>query len=598
MECLDDSTVHAWVRGSLATDGEVVRDHLDQCESCRDLVTTVVDSQWIGHHVGRYRIDELIGGGAMGEVFRAHDPDLGRDVAIKLVRSGGSERRLLREAQAMARLAHPSVIRVYDVGTVADKVFLAMELVAGTTLATWFEGDRGWRAVTAVMRDVGRGLAAAHERGLVHGDVKPENVLIADDGRVVVTDFGLARSGTPEPAGELGPEPALDRTATRGLAGTPAYMAPEQLVDGATATPASDQFSYCVTLFEGLYGRRPFAGNDLRELRDALVEGKLVVPARPKVPARIVRVLRRGLATDPQARFPSLAALVAELDAASRRRSLAIAIAVPAVALAVVATAWGMSSHASPCSDGDRQLAGVWDDAVRARVRGAFDAAHLPYAAVSFATVSSALDHHRGQWLDAYTETCTATRVHETQSGALLDIRMQCLRDRKHEVGALVDALVAGGAPAVRDSVAAANALSPVTDCSDLASLEEVERMPTDPARRAQIAAVATELAGCKAQLQTGDYRGSARCALAAVAGANATGYGPTIADAELAAGMSGVRLRTFDQANAAFTHALLAAEGSRDARARAEALIWLVAVAAELAAFAEGHQRVDHAAA
>ena len=170
MLCLDDRSVHAWVRGALDTDGEVVRSHLDECEACRDLVASMVDTQWIGERLTRYRIVEKVGGGAMGEVFRAHDPDLGRDVAIKLVRSGGSEQRLLREARAMAQLAHPNVIRVYDVGTVADKVFLAMELVAGSTLSAWFGQRRGWRAVLGAMRQAGAGLSAAHGAGLVHGD--------------------------------------------------------------------------------------------------------------------------------------------------------------------------------------------------------------------------------------------------------------------------------------------------------------------------------------------------------------------------------------------------------------------------------------------
>ena len=598
MVCLDDRAVHAWVRGTLDADVGIVRQHLDQCDSCRDLVTNIVETQWIGQSVGRYKIVEPIGGGAMGEVYRAHDPDLGRDVAIKLVRAGGSERRLLREAQAMARLTHANVIRVYDVGTFADKVFLAMELVTGSTLASWFNAQRGWRAVVTMMRQAGRGLFAAHEAGLVHGDFKPENVLVADDGRVLVTDFGLARSGATTEAPARSDNGALTQTMTRGSAGTPAYMAPEQFDEGAIATPASDQFSFCVTLYEGLFGARPFVGNDLVELYEALSAGKLAIPARPRVPTRVARTLRRGLATNANDRFPSLAELLDELDAASRRRNRSIALAVAGVGAAIAGTLWVTSARDNACEDGASQFAGAWDNTVRARLRAAFDASRLPYATTSFATVSAVLDRYSKEWIETYGETCAATHVRNEQSEALLDVRMQCLRQRRQQVTALVDALVGGGAPAIRDSVAAVSGLSPLRACADVASLQEVARLPVDPKRRKQVEAVGTELARCRALLATGNYRPAHECATAAAKAASDAGYGPTVAEAELVSGMASSRLYAWDDADASFTRALLAAETSRDSRTRAQAQVWLVAAAGERTDFGQGHKRIDHASA
>ena len=201
MTCLDDRAIHAWIGGALPeTQRDVVRTHLDSCDTCRDLVVSALEGQWIGQTAGRYRLLELIGAGAMGEVYRAEDPELGRNVAIKIVHPGGSQERLLREARVMAKLAHANAMRIYDVGMLGDRVFLAMELVQGGNLRAWFEKQPSASDVIATLRQAGAGLAAAHAAGLVHGDFKPDNVLVSDDGRVLVTDFGLARLLTDDDA--------------------------------------------------------------------------------------------------------------------------------------------------------------------------------------------------------------------------------------------------------------------------------------------------------------------------------------------------------------------------------------------------------------
>lgn len=594
MLCLDDTAVHAWVRGTLAVEREVVWEHLDQCSMCRELILTIGELDWTGQDVGRYRVVERIGSGAMGEVYRANDPDLHRDVAIKLVRSGGSEQRLLREARAMAQLAHPHVIRVYDVGTVADKLFLAMELVQGTTLAEWFRNQLGWRAVLRVMLQAGRGLAAAHAAGLVHGDFKPSNVLVADDGRVCVTDFGLARSSDPSPSNAPNGPTGEDAT---GVAGTPAYMAAEQFA-GAAATASSDQFGFCAALYEGLYGNRPFTGPDVTALRAAVAAGAPKFPPRPRVPGRLIRALRRGLAPDPAKRFASMTELLAELDRAARRRNRVVAAGTVGVVGLAAALAWTGAARGPHCDLGASELAGVWNETLRGQALGAFAGSRLPYALVSFAAASAALDHYAATWASAYDDTCAATRVRDVQSEALLDLRMECLRRRKQELGALAAELVAADPATVRGSVDAVGALRPVSACAEVASLQELERRPADPELRRKVAVAEHELAGCGAQLDSGRYRDAAGCATAMTAIANQLHYGPLVAEAELLDGKAATRLREWDRAEAALTRALLAAETSRDSRTRAQALTWLVAVAAERSTFAEGHEHLDQAAA
>ncbi|HEX3765940.1 MAG TPA: protein kinase [Kofleriaceae bacterium] len=277
--------------------------------------------------VGRYLIRDTLGAGAMGVVYRAHDPDLGRDVAIKLVRGEAahpsSHVRLLREAQAMAKLHHPNVVPIFDVGQAGDAVFVAMPLLEGGTLKHWLRSDaRPFDAILDRFLAAGRGLAAAHAAGLVHRDFKPDNVLLGIGGEIHVADFGLARrvGDEPGPEGSVDPLTPAAVTQTGAVLGTPAYMAPEQL-RGRLIDARADQFSFCVALWEGIYGQRPFpdpsgeAGPPWHSRLDAIAAG----PALPRRDRRawIARLLVRGLATDPKRRWPTLQAL---LDAIAARR--------------------------------------------------------------------------------------------------------------------------------------------------------------------------------------------------------------------------------------------------------------------------------------
>jgi tetratricopeptide (TPR) repeat protein len=427
--------------------------------------------------LSRYVLLERIGVGGLGVVYAGYDPELDRRVAIKLVRarrrgSAGSRERLVREAQAMAKLAHPHVITVHDVGTYggpegpagppgveSEGVFVVMEHVAGAGLDAWLaQGERAWHEIVDVLVAAGRGLVAAHAAGLVHRDFKPSNVLVGNDGRVRVLDFGLAR--TDATASEASP-PSVDEdvgresvaraevlTRTGGLLGTPAYMAPEQH-DGVRADARADQYSFCVTLWEALYGARPFAGATLDELAQA--KRAAVLPAEPprvQVPRRIHDALVRGLAADPEARHPSLAALLRTLERRPGARRL---WAAAAVGIGIFAGAWMLArSPASPdpCEASATLLSGVWDEDIRGEASRAFAATELPFAAQTWATVAGELDDYAARMGVLRQEVCAATHVHETQPVAVMERRNACL-DRGLEALARVGSLFATADAAV-----------------------------------------------------------------------------------------------------------------------------------------------------
>lgn len=297
--------------------------------------------------IGRYVVIKRIGAGGMGVVYAAYDDKLDRKVAVKLLRAGygpvtqTARQRLLREAQAIARLSHRSVIQVYEVGTHEDEVFVAMEYVEGSTLKQW-QPSRDWREILARYLDAGRGLCAAHAAGIVHRDFKADNVLVrASDLVVRVVDFGLARTdGQTELGEDPNPrsgdhEPSLTHTGV--IMGTPAYMAPEQHLAQPTE-PRTDQYAFCSSLFEALYGYRAFAGERIDELRCNVLDGKVEpAPRYTAVPASIHKALTRGLSVDPEARFPTMDALLAELavpTSGTRRRRVAWGLGLLSLTLA------------------------------------------------------------------------------------------------------------------------------------------------------------------------------------------------------------------------------------------------------------------------
>jgi hypothetical protein len=348
--CPTKRAVVAYVEGRLdASSGDLLEKHARGCRECSQRISMLsgvgVNSSTMPEsasglpssrkQVGRYVLLRMLGHGGMGAVYEAHDTELDRKVALKLLRERWSDEptwaKLRREAQAMAKLAHPSVVVVHDVGVADEQPYLTMELVDGTTLTKWLaERKRSFREILDAFRQAGRGLAAAHAVGIVHRDFKPDNVLVARSGRVCVTDFGLAVTA---------------RDPDDAVTGTPAFMAPEQM-SLKPVDARADVFAFCVSLFTALYGTRPFNGGTLKELRDAIVDGRVNPPAKAAnkahktgVPSWVRDVLLVGMRADPDERYATMDALLAALDPAPRARRRRVALG----AAAAVAVAFGLA---------------------------------------------------------------------------------------------------------------------------------------------------------------------------------------------------------------------------------------------------------------
>jgi eukaryotic-like serine/threonine-protein kinase len=407
-----------------------------------------------GTSIGKYRLDRVLGTGGMGVVWAAYDPDLERPVAIKVLRSIDSiatlRTRLLREARAMARLKHPNILTVYEVGTDRNRDYIAMELIDGADLDRWLAGKPPRPEVLAALLAAGRGLAAAHDAGLIHRDFKPHNILRGHDGGVYVTDFGLAR-GQIDDGAELDQTPlavaatavasgshprAVDSvldsplTQTGVLIGTPAYMAPEQFA-GRAPDPRSDQFAFCVTAWEALTGARPFAGKTLDELRAAVSAG---ARSDGGLPPRLDGVLVRGLAPEPAARWPSMRALLEALEAAlaPRRRSrapawIAAGLGLAAVAGGVAVYAGDNTDAASGASGGEcRSASQAFGDAWSNDRRRAVTARHNREVLAIAATAM--LDEIRRDWMRLHDAACALPASEARQD------RLACLQDVRDDV--------------------------------------------------------------------------------------------------------------------------------------------------------------------
>ncbi len=383
--CLTDEQLEALVRASsggaeaLANEARL---HLDACRTCQDLVALLAPvpdrSGAEGETrtgakpqdetlLGRFRVVRELGRGGMGIVYMVWDPKLRRALAVKLLHSTdpSAEQRMQREAQALARLNHPNIVTVFDVGIADDGVYMMMELVRGPSLRAWLErsADHEARDVIAMFLQAGEGLSVAHRAGIVHRDFKPENVLVGDDGRVRMVDFGLAHADAipdrseaeGETRAEAGAVPGtggetrlLSLTRSGLVVGTPAYMAPEQH-RGQLADARSDQFSFCVALWEALYGARPFAGNTAAEIAHHIERGAIAGGERA-LRDPVAKILVRGLSANPLARFATMAALLDELRAPHApspvaKVRVAVASAIVAVACALAFVAQSVSGH-------------------------------------------------------------------------------------------------------------------------------------------------------------------------------------------------------------------------------------------------------------
>jgi tRNA A-37 threonylcarbamoyl transferase component Bud32/tetratricopeptide (TPR) repeat protein len=517
-----------------------------------------------GDVVGRYVVLEDIGRGAMGLVVAAYDPELDRKIALKLVRVGpgaaesssGARARLIREAQAMAKLAHPNVITIHDVGAAGDDVFIAMEFVDGGSLREYLAREKpSWQAIVATFIQAGEGLAAAHAQGIVHRDFKPDNVLVRSDGRVGVADFGLARRDDSH-AEETSPADVLEQitstlrdtsidtlgglTMTGATLGTPAYMAPEQHLR-TSLDHRCDQFAFCVALWEALVGRRPYAGTTLGAIALSVTSGKLEeFPRDSPVPSRIRTALERGLRRDPDERFASMHPLLDELRTALRAEQRRDSkrpwrwVLGGATLLAIAALVHVANEHAAeppqPCTGASEHMVGVWDDQTEAEARAAFERSGRSFAAHSFARADATLDGLRDQWVASHTAACEATRVHGEQSEDMLDRRMSCLARRRGELAAVATALRAGDEATVEGVDALLATIEPIADCDDLEQLR-TELAPPPADRRAAVDDLRDRLADLQIRQRTLSNIDATAEVATLLAEAEALDYAPIVAE-------------------------------------------------------------------
>jgi serine/threonine protein kinase/tetratricopeptide (TPR) repeat protein len=521
-----------------------------------------------GEVVGRYLVLERLGIGGMGEVYAAYDAELDRKIAIKLLlpsqgdgsTSSGPAGRLQREAQAMAKLDHPNVVTVYDVGKHDIRVFVAMEYVDGGTLADWIDAGRDghgrphpWRLVLDRFLAAGEGLAAAHAAGLIHRDFKPANVLVGRDGSIRVADFGLARRAVREPGAEPATKPStgsfkdlsvpdeavidetlpasdllplglasvgrtslsdslsMRMTVTGATLGTPAYMAPEQYGHGDVDARA-DQFSFCVALWEALYGERPFSGDNLHVLMFAIAQGRLgEPPSSSDVPAWIRRALVRGLAHDPARRWPDMAALLTELrtDPSERRRKLGMTAGGVLLVAGLVAGAFAIRPEPivaePPCMGAAAAFGDALSPEQRVALEDRFATFEHEWAHDMGDRLLPQLDAWAQDWQAAHTDSCEDTYVRNEQSEELLDRRMLCLdRQRRSFVG-IVDALSKADEPLARRSDKLLDELDLAT-CSDAEALLRLTPLPDDPAKLAAIERAELVISSSRNLYMSGDY--------------------------------------------------------------------------------------------
>ncbi len=565
------------------------------------------DTQAVPRRFGRFIEIGRLGRGGMGEVLKAYDEDLDRAVAIKLLHpgvAGRDARRLEREALALAKLSHPNVVQVYEVGRSQGHTFIAMELMRGQTLGSWAEQPRPWAECLRVYVDAGLGLAAAHAKGLVHRDFKPDNVFIDEAGHVRVLDFGLARQesrttddGDHDTSDEAERDQGLAAalTQTGALLGTPAYMSPEQF-EGREADARSDQFGFCVALFEALYGHRPFSGRTWVALKESVTSGDVGPRPKGRGPAQLWRVLARGLSPDPAKRWPSMEALLVELRGfiAPRTRRWLVA----AVAGGMVAIGLGIAWYASVglrCEGAQQQLDGAWDDERRGAVQAAIESSGLSYAAETWERVEQRLDVYAQAWAAEHESVCEATRVTQIQTEREMGLRMGCMRERRLALQAVVDTLANSDAVRVDKAVTLAAGLPALDRCRDIEALERSRRRvppAEDPEVARQVEEVRSSLAAAQAERDAGQYERALQRVVPSIERATTIGYRPLLAEVHRLHGRLQADSGRFDVAELELVqaHALAVESGHDDVvLAAAQGLAYVVGI--RHARYAEGLQ-------
>jgi len=535
-----------------------------------------------GAKIGRFRIGRQLGEGGMGLIFAAHDDELDREVALKILRPrerGGalSRARMIREAQALAKLSHPNVVTVYEVGEHEGHVFIAMELVKGTTLRSWLKVHTAqktprlrrapWRAIITVFAAAGRGLAAAHNAGIIHRDFKPTNVIVGVNRHVTVLDFGIAIAPGRADTGPL--------TLAGTISGTPPYMAPEQ-VAGAPVDPRADQYAYAACLYEALVGERPYKGTTLDErLRELLTEPPPSFPKGSRLPTWLQRAVLRGLAQDPDLRFASMQAFITAIERDPRRplrRGALVGVAAITLAATGYAVAYNQVAPDPICASGDREIADAWDPARKEAVTQALAATDVSYADDTLRRLVPLLDGYRDDWVRARQEACEANLRGDLPTD-LYGLEIACLTQRRRSFAALTTSLAQADVSAAEQALAAARDLPALRTCADVAALTSAVPPPEDPAVGTEVRDLRLRLDAERVELSLGHFD-DALAELGAICDrADELDYLPLRAEAHTLRGLGLLRDGEAKQAEDALRPALWWADELRDDRTLATAM-------------------------
>ncbi len=500
-------------RGTISDTGEVAPGAL------ADTQPAFSSPDLTGQTIDRYRVLGRIGAGGMGVVYAAFDPALDRKVALKMLPQvtvehhaslearSRLEARLRREAQALAKLDHPNVIGVFDVGFTEDNVFLTMQLVEGTTLDEYIRHtNQTPKKILELFAAAGRGLAAAHDAGLVHRDVKPSNILVDRTGHPYIGDFGLARGvDDNEPAASM-PRGLLHEQMTRmgALLGTPRYMSPEQL-RGEPATSRSDQFSFCVSAWEVLFGAHPFVAQwTIESAIAAMSADNIIEPSARSIPARAMRALVRGMRNDPAARWPSMVELVDEIAPRSKAGWVYAGGAIVGMGVAVALTAVLMREpdRKANCADEANAMAAVW-----------------PRVEIVDQRITGVLTDYADRWKHMRVETC--------QDGAAT--AAQCLDADLRIFREIVDELAAGKT-GFADKIAAV--LPRLEDCSSIA---QAAQPPIPENAVAKVADLRAQIARVYRLRASGDLVTAKQVVSKILDDSRALAYQPLLAEALVA---------------------------------------------------------------
>ena len=550
--------------------------------------------------IGRYTILGTLGRGGMGLVYKGYDAELDRRVAIKLFHRnpesvGDSHAReiharAIREAQALAKLSHPNVVAVHEVGSFEGQVFIVMEYVLGETLREWLARRPPYARMLEVFVQIAQGLAAAHRAGIIHRDLKPENVVVRSDGHAQVLDFGLARTaevieaehditGHSHPRARQDSNQHVTLTSPGDLIGTPAYMAPEQLLR-ERACERSDQYSFCVCLYEAIHGVRPFVANTVDGLRLAVLKGELREVEQPHYPAPsyLRAALLRGLSFDRAGRFASMDALLEVLVDGKRRRHerhlLLGGLGLAATLMAAGGAHWVAGARAQAgCEADSHRAAALWPASRQHQTRERMLATGLDFAAASFDRLAPEVERFVAQWAATSERVCRYHAVERSWDAELTARANECLAEAEWALMGLVSVLAEAGPAAVQRAAHATGGLPQLEPCLRPELLRQRSPRAGHLGERARSAVLLAAIGRARSLLVTGQY-GDVEVLTAQLRGAaRGAGEGRLIAEIQLIEGLALAARDELARAEAALHAAATAAATAGDTGLLVDAL-------------------------